>query len=273
MDFVRKFQAHHVERIRRAILAYRDRHNVGDVLLTKELLQYFSENVTQESVQKNLYRLRTGENIRGTGFLNACVQFLEVEMATPPDEELGLAMRQFVGNVSAYAGLWNELAGDYGLRVEGETAPDFSGSVIPQSKQGAGLFLRQSPERPPSIFMFVALSISQGESMDYGVARERYYLPNDDAAPDDEDGNPAENWIDRKGICLPIGGQDLLILIRDFMLSHMYVLKREASGFSGTLILPSPFERLTGLTPAVPWQSQYAVVLQQVPQKAQPSPR
>jgi len=265
VDFVREFEAHHVERIRRAMLVYRDKHKAGDVRLTKKLFKYLPSYVTYDSTLKNVQRLRKGENIRGAVFLNACVQFLEVEMTTPPEEELGLAMRHFVGNVSGYAGLWNELAGNYGLRVEGENAPDFSRAAFPLSKQGAGLLLKGTPERPASVLMFVALSISQGEGMDYGVAQERYYLPNDGTALDDEDGNPAENWIDRKGICLPIGGQDLLIMMRDFMLSHMYVLKREASGFSGTLILPSPFERLTGMTPAIPWQSQYDVVLQQVP--------
>ncbi|MCT8970797.1 hypothetical protein [Microbaculum marinisediminis] len=264
MDFVRRFETHQIERIRRAVIAYRDKHDVGDVVLTKEILRYLPKNVTYDSTLKNVQRLRNGENMRGATFLNACVQFLEVEMVTPPEEGLGLAMKQFVGDGVRYEKLWKELEGDYGLRVLGETAPDFSGDIFPTLEQGYGVPIRPTYDQP-SVIMFAELSISQGESLDYGVAKERHYLRKDEAADDEDSGEPAENWIDRKGFCLPIGRQDLLIMIRDFRFSHMYVLTREPSGFSGRLVLPSPYETLTGQKPAIPWQSQYDVVLQQVP--------
>lgn len=264
MDFVRRFEEHQVERIRRAVLAYRSKFSVGDVTLAKEISKYLPESVTYDSTLKNLQRLRKGEPMRGAPFLNACVQFLKVSMTAPPEEELGRAMKNFIGDVIGYAGLWKKLEGDYGLSVSGETAPDFSGDIIPTFKQQSGLPIRPDPLQP-SIIMFVVLSISQGESMDYGVAKERHYLPSDQRTADDEAGEPAQNWLDRKGICLPIGRQDLLVMIRDFMFSHMYVLRREASGFAGTLILPSPYEMLIGQEPPIPWKSQYDVVLRQMP--------
>ena len=46
MDFIRRFEEHQIERIRRAIIAYRSDYNVGDVTLAKELLNYLPNKVT-----------------------------------------------------------------------------------------------------------------------------------------------------------------------------------------------------------------------------------
>jgi hypothetical protein len=111
------------------------------------------------------------------------------------------------------------------------------------------------------------LSISRGEGRDYGVARERYFLPNEDGSADDDAPYSEANALNRKGVCLPVGGQDMLIMIRDFMFSHMYVLRREAFGFAGTMIMPSAYEFFAAEVPQGMRQSQYDVVLRRVPQE------
>lgn len=52
-------------------------------------------------------------------------------------------------------------------------------------------------------------------------------LSRDMSSPTDESESDAVNALDRKGVCLRISGQDLLIMMRGFLCSHMHVLKRE----------------------------------------------
>jgi hypothetical protein len=120
-------------------------------------------------------------------------------------------------------------------------------------------------EQPQSQDSFVVLSISPGEGRDYGVARERFFFRDDEGAEDKEAGLSEANALDRNGVCLPVGGQDFLVMVRDFLFSHMYVLRRETLGFGGTMILPTAFglfasDEAVGMGP-----SQYDVVLQKVP--------
>jgi hypothetical protein len=266
MDFVRSFETYQVERIRRAILAYRDKHDVGDVTLTNELLKHLPQSVTYESTLKNVQRLRKGERMRGATFLNACVQFLEVQMVTPPEEELGLAMKHFLGNVSGYADLWNAVAGDYVLRVLGERDSGFHapGQI---GKPVAAIAARPKMEQPQSQSPFVELSISPGEGLDYGIARERYFLPHEDGSADEETASSEANALNRKGVCLPVGRQDLLIMMRDCMFSHMYVLRRATFGFGGTIIIPSAFAFFDPAVIQLMPQSQYDVALHRVPRE------
>jgi hypothetical protein len=238
---------------------------VGDVTLTNELLKHLPHNVTYESTLKNVQRLRKGERMRGATFLNACVQFLEVQMVTPPEEELGLAMKHFVGSVfGGYADLWNDAAGDYVLRVLGERDSSLhaSGQI---GKPVAATAVRPRMEQPQSQNSFVELSISPGEGMDYGIARERYFLPHEDGSAEEETAYSEANALNRKGVCLPVGRQDLLIMMRDCMFSHMYVLRREASGYRGTIIIPSAFAFFDPAVIQLMPQSQYDVVLHRVP--------
>lgn len=218
------------------MLAYRTKHNVGDVSLADELSKQLPPSVSIDSLIKNLQRLRKGERMRGAAFLNACVKFLEVEMATPPEEELGLAMKQFVGMPFRLGDLWAELAGDYALVATEERGWITSAETAKAWTTGPLAAVVAPPKAARSIPVkpMAVVSIEAGEGKDYGIARERYIFGrDDDDAP--EDTSP----LDRNGICLPIGRQDLLILIRDFLFSHMYVLKREPFGFAGTMIMPT----------------------------------
>lgn len=264
VDFVRRFEDHQVERIRRAIIAYRSNRNVGDVTLAKELSRYLPKHSTNYSTLKNLQRLRKGERMRGATFLNACVQFLEVEMATPPEEELGLAMKRFVGNVFGYAALWTDVEGDYVLRVLGERTFDFPAALSQPDIPAKGIAVSGIRKQPEVGSVPVVLSISPGEGTDYGVARERYFLPRQDAPADEGAADAEANALSRKGVCLPVGGRDMLVMIRDFLFSHMYVLKREPFGFAGTMIVPPAYEFLATDVPQGMPPSQYDVVLHHV---------
>lgn len=265
VDFVRRFEDHQVERIRRAIVAYRAKHKLRDVRLTKEILKYLPENVTYDSTLKNVYRLRTGERIRGATFLNACVQFLQVEMATPPEEDLGLAMKLFVGNVFGYSDLWNALAGDYVLRVLRERDFSLHAAVGEIGNPVRVMSLRPKGPEPQLQASFVVVSISPGEGMDYGVAHERFFFRDNKGAEDEEAELSEANTLSRKGVCLPIGKQDFLIMMRDFMFSHMYVLRRETFGFGGTMIMPSVYDFLSADIPKGLRRTQYDVALHRVP--------
>lgn len=265
MDAIERFEDHQVERIRRAIIAYRSKHNVGDVTLAKSIRKCSSRIVTYDATLKNVQRLRKGERIRESNFLNACVKFLKVEMATPPEEELGLAMKHFVGNVFGYAALWTELEGDYVLRVLRERNFDFSAAVGQPDRPATGIAVSAMPNKPDSKSAPVVLSIGPGEGKDYGVARERYFLPPENGSADEETAYSEANALCRDGVCLAIGGQDILIMIRDFVFSHMYVLRREAFGFAGTMIMPSAYEFLAAEVPEGIRQSQFDVVLRRVP--------
>lgn len=267
MDFVRLFEAHQVERIRRAILAYRDKHDVGDVTLTKQLLNYLPKNVTYDSALKNVQRLRKGERLRGAAFLNACAQFLQVEMITPPEEELGLAMKHFVGNVSGYAGLLDDVAGDYVLRVVSEKDPGFYADFSQISKAIGAISIRSRIESSRSQDSFVVLSISPGEGMDYGVAHERFFFRRNSGVEAEKAGLLEAHRMDRKGVCLPVGRLDFLIMMRDCLFSHMYVLRRKTFGFGGTLILPSTFSfSVSNLVQEIS-PPQYDVALHRMPRK------
>lgn len=269
MDFVRRFEDHQVERIRRAIIDYRSKHNLGDVLLTKDLLEYLPKNVTYDSTLKNIQRLRKGDRMRGATFLNACVAFLKVHMATPPEEELGLAMRHFVGDAFGYAGLWTDLEGDYVLRVLRERHYDSSVALGQPDRPARGIAVAPIRKQPEGESAPVILSIGPGEGMDYGVARERYFLPDEDRSEDEKMTYSEADALNRQGVCLPVGSQDILIMIRDFLFSHMYVLRREPFGFAGTMIIPTLHDVLAVDTPSANRQSQYDVALQRVPRSSE----
>jgi hypothetical protein len=245
MDFARSFEDYQVERIRRAIADYRSRHNVGDVTLTKELLRFLPSAVTYDSALKNLQRLRKGENLRGATFLNACVQFLEVQMINPPEEELGLAMKRFVGDIFGFADLLLEIEGDYALQVLGERKVRLPDAFRPKGVLGQGVTINLKRNDPKTEAAPMVLTVSRGEGLDYGIVQERYHLPGDDPDADPATGTALSDWLSRKGVCLPIGGHDMLVLIRDFLFSHMYVLRRETFGFSGTMIVPGTASLLT----------------------------
>jgi hypothetical protein len=262
MDFITAFEEHQVERIRRALMTYRHERKAGDVKLTKAILGFLPSYVTYDSTLKNVQRLRKGERIRGAVFLNACVRFLEVEMATPPEEELGLAMRRFVGGMVGYEGMWKELEGDYALRAMTNKGSHTPQVVMSGSARRMGIAVPPIREQanPKG---FVVLSISVGEGKEYGTARERYLVsPDEGSSP--ESGNASfVTLLDRTGVCLPVGSLNLLILIRDFLFSHMYVLTRSPDGLAGTVILPSPDDLLADAS--APRESQYNVALQRVP--------
>lgn len=267
MGFIERFEEHQVERIRRAILAYRDKHDIGDVRLVQAMRKYLPKNMSYDASLKNAQRLREGKRMRGADFLNACVQFLEVEMATPPEEELGLAMKHFVGDGFGYAGLWTDLEGDYVLRVLRERDFDFSAALGELDRPVRGIGVSAIRNKPEPESAPVVLSIGPGEGMDYGVARERYFLPNEDGSADEETTYSEANALSRKGVCLAVGGQDMLIMMRDFLFSHMYVLRRETFGFAGTMIMPSAYEFFAAEVPQGMRQSQYDVVLRRVPRE------
>ena len=103
--------------------------------------------------------------------------------------------------------------------------------------------------------------------MDYGVARERYFLPREDGPAHEETTYSEADALSRKGVCLPVGSQDILIMIRDFLFSHMFVLRRETSGFAGMMIIPSAFAFFASEVPQGMGQSQYDVVLHRVPRE------
>lgn len=257
MDFIRNFEDHHIERIRRAIIAFRNDHKIGDVKLADRLSIYYPEDRDTSGTIKNLQRLRQGKNIRGTFFLNACVKLLEVEMKTPPEEELGLAMMRFIGQFHGYKEMWEQFAGEYSLKVY----PLQSTGIAPQGglaqtfvAVGRGIPVSGSKEKSTP----VRLSIGPGEGNRYGVAKETYPFHGNGKA----DGGPVT--LHKSGVCLPIGKNDFLVLMRDFLFSHMYVLRRQKNGFIGTFIMPSVFEYLAVDIPTGLQQPQYGVVLQKL---------
>lgn len=222
------------------MLAYRSKRGVGDTTIAKELGRFLPEDVSYDSTLKNVQRLRKGHPIKGAPFLNACVQFLEVNMVTPPEEELGLAMGRFAGGLPGFDELVEGLEGEYALRVLGESQPTHR-EPVPITDVLATTVVITPPGSQPPIFggSVVTLCITKGEGNVYGVARESYSFPG--AADNDDSPASALNRLRLAGLALPVGGQDLLIMMRDFTLSHMYVLRRANAGFEGILILLSPF--------------------------------
>lgn len=266
MDFVSRFAEHQVERIRRALIVYRSKYGVGDVTLTNEILKYLSYDVTYDATLKNVQRLRKGEPIRGTTFLNACVKFLEVNMTTPQEEELGLAMQRFVGTISDYERLIENLEGDYAVLVLGKNKPvsyEFTPTAVSAPRVVVGSVARRRPRLAAAVTG--VLSLGKGEGKNYGVAREKYHLPVN--TEDEESPASAINFLQPTGVCLPVTGQDFLVMMRDFLFSHMYVLRRDETGFSGTLILPSLYELFHTETPLGGFRSHYDVKLERVFQR------
>lgn len=246
------------------MLAYRSKFRVGDVAITKEIRTFLPKTVTYDSVLKNVQRLRKGDRVTGAAFLNACVQFLEVNMVTPPEEELGLAMKHFAGSgLLSYDSFIRDLVGNYALRVLGENRPSHYEPVSLGALTAKG-FVSTIPVTPQPVFgdRNVTLSINRGEGKEYGVASETYAFP---AEAEDENAEPSfVNRLQLKGLCLPIGQQNILILMRDFLLSHVYVLQRDEQGFTGTLILPSPHELFHADIPSGVSRPQYDVKLERL---------
>ena len=186
-------------------------------------------------------------------------------MVTSPEEELGLAMKRFIGSVLGYSEIWKEAEGDYVLRVLEPKDLEISAAIGQQSAPITGVVVTPIRDQSRTEGSFVVLSISPGEGIEYGVARERYYFANDDSSAKEETEGSVVDMLDRNGVCLPIGRHDLLIMIRDFLFSHMYVLRRETFGFAGTMIMPSAYEFFAVVIPSGVRQSQYNVVLERLP--------
>lgn len=267
MDVFTRFEDHQIEQIRRAVIAYRDRFDVGDVTLAKELLHHLPPSVTYDSVLKNVQRLRSGERMRGAPFLNACIRFLEVKLApsspqAPSEQELALAMSRFVAPLISSTDFQRELQGDYALQVlrESRIAPP----AVPghAGRQPRGVPIRPIREQGP-VRMLSILSIIPRGSAGYVAVRERCFLAEDDEASGAPKLSEA-NMLERRGICLPIGAHDVLLMIRDFMFSHMYVLRTDPAGFIGTMILPDPLGIAGMGMPASAPPTRYDVALQKL---------
>lgn len=266
MAFIAHFEDHQIEQIRRAVIAYRERYNVGDVRLAKEIKKLLSADPdAQDWVQKNVQRLRKGERIRGAAFLNACVQFLQVNLVESPPSEvpaeqaLGEALSRFVGSSYLLPSFWAQVAGDYAVNVLKETqlkAPPYFGQS-PGYVRGVPIAPR--PQEPEALAVSV-LSITPRDGADYALVRERIFLKGGDEASGEAPGYSEANLLDRTGVCLPVGTQDYLVLIRDFMFSHMYILRLHETGFLGTMIIPDQFG-FTGLEAAQRPQTRFDVAL------------
>lgn len=265
MAFIAHFEDHQIEQIRRAVIAYRERYNVGDVRLAREIRKLITQNpAAQDSVLKNVQRLRKGERITRPAFLNACVRFLQVNLVESPSEvpaeqALGEALSSFVGSSYLLPSFWAQVAGDYAVNVLKETqikAPRYLG-------QSSGL-LRGVPIAPrpkgPEAHAVSALSITPRDGADYALVRERIFLTGGDEASGEAPGYSEANLLDRTGVCLPVGTQDFLVLIRDFMFSHMYILRLHETGFLGTMIIPDQFG-FTGVDPLTRPQTRFDVAL------------
>lgn len=246
MDFFSLFEDHQIEQIRRAVIGYRDRFNVGDVTLTKELLRHLPPSVSYDSTLKNVQRLRKGERMRGASFLNACIQFLDVKLAqsssqVPPEQELGIAMNRFVDPLFRSPEFWTELAGDYALTVMGESILESPASLGLRSRPLRGIPILPKREKGQELRSFAIVSLSAQDGADYATVRERHYMAEDDGANGGEPRFSEANVLERRGVCLPVGFQDFLVMIRDFTFSHMYVLRTEPEGLVGTMVIPDHF--------------------------------
>lgn len=245
MDFTRRFEAHQVEQIRRAVIAYRDRRDVGDVTLANELLDLLGTNASYYATLKNIQRLRKGERITGATFLNACIKFLNLKLSpsdkqTPPEQELGFAMQRFIAPVLSGPEFWQELAGDYAVRLlrESRIAPPPSPGMAGRPMRGIPIGPRKTEGLPRSL---AVVTITPREGGANAAVRERHFLSDGDQESDGEPQYSEANVLERGGVCLPTGTHDVLVMIRDFMFSHMYVLRSDEAGFIGTLILPDQF--------------------------------
>ncbi|MFN4202415.1 MAG: hypothetical protein ACK4GM_05115 [Tabrizicola sp.] len=265
MAFIAHFEEHQIEQIRRAVIAYRERYNVGDVRLAREIRKLITKDLdAQDSVQKNVQRLRKGERIKGAAFLNACVQFLKVNLVEPPSEvpaeqALGEALSRFVGSSYLLPSFWAQVAGEYAVQVLKETqlkAPRYFGQSPSQIR---GVPITPRPKEPEALAVSV-LSITPRDGADYAHVRERIFLTGGDEASEEAPGYSEANLLDRTGVCLPVGTQDYLVLIRDFMFSHMYILRLHETGFLGTMIIPDQFG-FTGLEAAQRPQTRFDVAL------------
>lgn len=257
MDAIRQFEVRHVSQIRQALIAYRQRFKVGDVIIAKEINRQFLPDANYESVRKNLERLRRGEHIRNPQFLNACVRFLEVKLATsaegpPPEAELAAALRRYTASFFNYDEFWKLVDGDYAVHMarQGRTSPD-----IMRRQAGFPVGIPVMPEKLRGVERsFSVLSINAREAKDYAPVTERYFMREDNEAEGGEPRFSEPGLLQRKGVCLPLSQYDVLVMIRDFLFSHMYLLRREALGFTGAMVMAEPFatdlmnppSRLTG---------------------------
>lgn len=247
------------------MIAYRERYNIGDVRLAREIRKLITEKErAQDSVQKNVQRLRKGERIRGTAFLNACVRFLQVNLEDSPSEvpaeqALGEALSRFVGSSYLLPSFWAQVAGDYAVQVLKKTQIKASRYLGQSSGVVRGVPIAPRPKEPEALAVSV-LSITPRDGADYALVRERIFLSAGDDAAESTPGYSEANLLDRTGVCLPVGTQDYLVLIRDFMFSHMYILRLHETGLLGTMIIPDQFG-FTGLETAQRPQTRFDVAL------------
>jgi hypothetical protein len=243
LDFIAHFEEHQIEQIRRAVISYRERYSVGDVTLAREIRKLITKNPdAHDAILKNVQRLRKGERITGTAFLNACVQFLQVKLAEPttgpsPEEDLAEAMGRFVGPAFRESSIWKQLAGDYAVRILGIN----HFRPLPRVGHPLGM-LRGMPiatkKAQEEFRSTTIMSIRPREGSDYATVRERYLLTEFDEASEPEPPLGDLSLFRRTGVCMPIGSHEFVVMLRDFLFSHLYVLRLHQTGFVGTMLMP-----------------------------------
>lgn len=262
-DFER-FEQRQLDQIRDAVLDYRQRFGVGDVTLAQEIHVLMPSHVSHDATLKNLQRLRSGKKIRNPVFLNACVQFLEIKFSpdpggSQPELELATALRRYSGKTFDYETFWQMIGGDYAVHAvqQGRFDP-----VMTARRAGHKVGIPVTPQRLPEQRRgFAVLSIHSEEAVDYAPVTERYFL-RDEEADDGEQRFSEANMLRRRGICLPLSAHDVLIFVKDFAFSHMYQLRREPMGFTGTMAMAERFGREALSAPESADGMRYDVVMQ-----------
>lgn len=269
-EFLKRFAGYQLDQIRQGLSDYEEKFQIRSPTIANDLLEILPADVSYDATVKNVQRLKAGDNMKGATFLNACVELFSVKLGPepgdlPPERELAGALRRYIGGLHSYAPLWKELEGDYLLRVSEQPVTPPPLAVAGQAGVPVGIPVK--PVKPQNEQDASAvLSISAKDAIDYAPVSERYFFIEEDEDGDGEQKLSEANMLRRSGICLPLGPNDYLVMIRDFVFSHMYLLKREPDGFSGSMVLagrltPSAIVSPTGLT-----QPHHSVFMKQMVQ-------
>lgn len=253
------------ERIRRALLRYKQQHRVGVPSLQLRIAEATGDPNPDRIPLKSLQRFLAATHRTDDALVHHCAGFL-LKVAPPPAEEgLGRALAKFLN--APEAGV-SSLAGRYRARVR--PIPRESASVPFRNVVAAGAMpLLGIPLGVPQASTWKPWSVLTLEE----TAREGYLRATEHLAEDGEEPEPEPKdrpaWLGNTGVLVACSPSELLIMVRSFLASRLYLVRRaEAEGLmTGSVMMQeSGGFSFPGDMPAGPWRPVLEIELSRLPE-------
>ena len=253
------------ERIRRALISYKDAHGVGVPTMQLRIAEALGDPDPDRIPLKSLQRFLAGTHRTDDTLVANFASFLSKVAPPPAEEELGLALSKFLPFLSRDEEALAGFAGSYRSFIRPPqdqaraTAPSPAGE--PLAAIGP-LAMARGAKRQGFDAPWSRLFIEKGDSDSFLRVREIVTGPEEGEA--EQEGEQYEPWFGNRGVFVPFGSAQYLIWVSSFIDMRLYLLRSQGSDpatLHGVCYLPQTAFTTLPTTPLDQWQPAFEIAL------------